>query len=142
MIIKESLKLISKIFKSLSGGYTSWNMETTIDFLKEDSGLELTHQEAVKCFALTKNPIANEREDGYKIREYFKINLSEFLELIVRATQLKFGEENLLRSLQQVLDIITDQIINSGIIMKGESNSISTPEPVLSTERLAPEYII
>lgn len=87
-----------------------WSKLVAINFLQEQMGLE--KQEAIFCFATAKTPV-----DEVTGSHYERVYLTEFIELILRASILKFkkvgkDDASLLEKLESACKIAIDSVVN------------------------------
>ena len=123
--------VLKKIYQVCCRGRAGiMNLETTIRFLGQKEGLNLTKSQAVKCFAMTKLPVVDEKGDGLGNNSmYNRVNFAEFQEIIIRAGVMRFEairnvdpkyhrELSLFDILKKTLEVIIDDQADKSLVEK------------------------
>ena len=101
---------LHKVYNVNSQGKGLWTREVAIGFLKDKMGLDL--KESVYCFAMAKTAV-----DETSGKHYQSVTFTEFLEIILRASILKYkkvgkDDASLVEKMESACKIAIDSVVN------------------------------
>ena len=89
-LLAANTRSLDEIFNIISGGTLLLTREQLLNFITDEGGLNTSMVDAIKCIALSKIPVVDEKITGHKSQMHFRFNFEEFLEILVRISLLRF----------------------------------------------------
>ena len=79
-VMNVNQEMVIKVYAAILSKANEQKLSTksAVAFLESENGLNMPRQEAVKCIALSKLPITDEKSLGYQNMQYFRVSLQEF----------------------------------------------------------------